>query len=290
MTAIWSRFRMPRPPAGEMPFFDHLEELRWRIIWSVLSLVVGTGVGFFLAMRLDLLGWLKRPLDAHIGGDQLIALAITDPFFITFKLALTLGIILASPIIVYQVWLFLAPALTKRERRAIVPALYMGVALFCIGVAVAYFYVLPVTTMFLAGFQTESLKLSMTGMSYFSFVIRLLVAFGIVFQLPVVILILATLGLVSSKFLASKRRFAIAGITVTAALMTPGDVASTILMMGPLMLLYEFSIVLTRLVERGRARRAAVEAAEEAAAEAAFQAEQAASAGTPAATTADTSD
>jgi sec-independent protein translocase protein TatC len=255
-----------------MPFFDHLEELRWRIIWSVLSLVAGTGIGFFLAMRLDLLGLLKRPLDAHIGGDQLIALAITDPFFITFKLALTLGFILAAPIIIYQVWLFLAPALTKRERRAIVPALYMGVALFCIGVAVAYMYVLPLTTMFLAGFQTESLRLTMTGSSYFGFVIRLLVAFGLVFQLPVVILILATLGLVSSRFLASKRRYAVAVMTVTAALMTPGDVASTILMMGPLLLLYEFSIMLTRLVERGRTRRAAAEAAEEAAAEAEFEA------------------
>jgi hypothetical protein len=109
------------------------------------------------------------------------------------------------------VWLFLAPALTRRERRAIVPALYMGVALFCVGVVVAYVYVLPLTAMFLAGFQTESLTLTMTGTLYFGFVIKLLVAFGLVFQLPVVILILATLGLVSSRFLASKRRYAVAG-------------------------------------------------------------------------------
>jgi sec-independent protein translocase protein TatC len=246
-----------------MPFFDHLEELRWRIIWSLLALVAGTGIGFFVARRLDLLGLLKRPLDPYIDGDQLIALSITDPFFITFKLALTLGFILAAPVIIYQVWLFLAPALTRRERRAIVPALYMGVALFCIGVGVAYRYVLPLTAMFLAGFQTESLTLTMTGTLYFGFVIKLLVAFGLVFQLPVVILILASLGLVSSKFLASKRRYAIAVMTVTAALITPGDVASTILMMVPLLLLYELSIVLTRLVERNRARHAAADAAAE---------------------------
>lgn len=244
-----------------MPFFDHLEELRWRIIWSLLALVAGTGVGFLLATRLDLLGMLKRPLDPYIDGEQLIALAITDPFFITFKLALTLGFILAAPIIVYQVWLFLAPALTKRERRAIVPALYLGVVLFCIGVIVAYLYVLPLTAMFLAGFQTDSLKLTMTGSLYFSFVIKLLVAFGLVFQMPVVILILATLGLVSSQFLASKRRYAVAIMTVTAALITPGDVASTILMMAPLLLLYEVSIMLTRIVERSRARQAAADAA-----------------------------
>jgi sec-independent protein translocase protein TatC len=260
-------FRGGHTNAGEMPFFDHLEELRWRLIWSILALIAGTGVGFFLATRLDLLGHLKRPLDPYIDGDQLIALSITDPFMITFKLALTLGFILAAPVIVYQMWCFFAPALTKREKRAIVPSLYLGVVLFCVGVGVAYLYVLPLTAKFLAGFQTESLRLAMTGSAYFGFVIKLLVAFGLVFQLPVVILILASLGLVSSRFLAAQRRYAIAIMTVTAALITPGDVASTVLMMGPLLLLYELSIVLTRVVERSRARHAAVEAAAEAAAE-----------------------
>ncbi|CAN5673225.1 twin-arginine translocase subunit TatC [soil metagenome] len=260
---------------GEMPFFDHLEELRWRIIWSVLALIAGTAVGFMLATRLDLLGLLKRPLDPYIAGEQLIALSITEPFFITFKLALTLGIIFAAPVIIYQMWSFLAPALTKREKRAIVPALYLGVVLFCVGVVGAYFYVLPLTAKFLAGFQTESLKLTMTGGLYFGFAIKLLVAFGLVFQLPVVILILATLGLVSSKFLSSNRRFAIAGITIVAALVTPGDVASTILMMIPLMILYELSIILTRGVERGRARQAVADAAAEARAEAEYAAAEA---------------
>ncbi|HSJ25222.1 MAG TPA: twin-arginine translocase subunit TatC [Longimicrobiales bacterium] len=263
-----NRFRRPDSPSAEMPFFDHLEELRWRIIYGLLALVVATGFGFWLALHFDLLGHLKRPLDPHIGGDQLIALSITDPFMITFKLALTLGFIFASPIIVYQVWAFLAPALTKREKRAIVPALYMGVVLFCAGVAMGYFYVLPLTAKFLAGFQTESLRMSLTGAAYFGFVIRLLLAFGLVFQLPVVILILATLGLASSKFLADKRRYAYAAMTIGAALITPGDVTSTILMMGPLWFLYEVSIALTRLVERNRARREAEDAAEEAAAEA----------------------
>jgi sec-independent protein translocase protein TatC len=261
MSSLKTRFRGPANPVGEMPFFDHLEELRWRIIWSLLALVVGTGVGFFLATRLDLLGMLKRPLDPHIGGEQLIALAITDPFLITFKLALTIGFILAAPVVIFQIWLFLAPALTRREKRAIVPALYMGVVLFCIGVVVAYRYVLPLTAMFLAGFQTDSLKLTMTASLYFGFVIKLLVAFGLVFQMPVVILILASLGLVSSRFLSSKRRYAIAAMTITAALITPGDVASTILMMVPLLLLYEVSILITRVVERSRARQAAADAA-----------------------------
>jgi sec-independent protein translocase protein TatC len=266
MLDFTSRFRAPKDPAGEMPFFDHLEELRWRIIWSVLALIGGTALGFFVAVRYDLLGLLKRPLDPYIQGEQLLALSITDPFFITFKLALTLGFIIAAPIIVYQAWSFLAPALTKREKRAIVPALYMGAVLFALGVVVAYVYVLPMTAMFLAGFQTESLKLAVTGGLYFGFVIKLLVAFGLVFELPVVVLILATLGLVTSRFLAAKRRFAIAIMAVTAALITPGDaITATIFMMGPLIILYELSIVLARLVERGRARQVAADAAAEAA-------------------------
>jgi sec-independent protein translocase protein TatC len=262
MSILGKFSRTPKSTSGEMPFFDHLEELRWRIIWSLLALVVATGFGFWVAIRFDLLGVLKRPLDPYVDGEQLLALSLTDPFFITFKLALTLGIVLAFPVMAYQLWSFLAPALTKREKRAIVPALYMGVVLFCIGVAVGYLYVLPMTAKFLAGFQTDSMKLTVTAGLYFSFAIKLLVAFGLVFELPVVVLILATLGLVSSRFLAAKRRYAIAGMAITAALITPGDaITATVFMMGPLMLLYELSIFLTRLVERSRARQAIADAA-----------------------------
>jgi sec-independent protein translocase protein TatC len=258
---LLAKIRQPQNAAAEMPFLDHLEELRWRILWSLLALVVGTAAGFLVAVHFDLLGVLKRPLDPYIGGEQLLALAITDPFFITFKLALTLGFVLAAPVITYQVWSFLAPALTSRERRSIVPALYMGVVLFALGVVVAYTYVLPMTARFLAGFQTDSLKLAITGSLYFGFVVKLLVAFGVIFELPVVILILATLGLVTSGFLARKRRHAIAIMAVTAALITPGDaITATIFMMGPLILLYELSIMLAKLVERGRAKRAAADA------------------------------
>lgn len=251
-------------PAGEMPFFDHLEELRWRIIWSIGALAVATGAGFYVAIRFDLLSILKRPLDPYIGGTELLALSVSAPFMITFQLALTLGVVAAAPIIAYQVWSFLAPALTKRERRTIVPALYLGAILFCIGVTVCYLYVLPMTLRFLGGFQSESLRWALTADFYFGFVLKLMVAFGVMFELPVVIMILATLGLVTSKFLASKRRYAIAGMAVTAALITPGDaITATVFMMGPLMLLYELSILLAKMVERGR-RRAAAEALAEA--------------------------
>src|SRR5690606_11313188 len=129
-------FRKLRPgsPAGEMPFFDHLEELRWRIVWSLLALAVGTGIGFYAAIRIDLFSVLMRPVDPYIDSVELIALSVTAPFMITLQIALTLGVILAAPIIVYQIWAFLAPALTKREKRYITPALYLGAVLFCGGV------------------------------------------------------------------------------------------------------------------------------------------------------------
>jgi sec-independent protein translocase protein TatC len=257
------RNRSPANPAGEMPFFDHLEELRWRIVWSLAALAAGTAGGFYAAIRFDLLSLLKRPLDPYIGGTELLALSVSAPFMITFQLALTLGVVAAAPIIAYQIWSFLAPALTKREKRSIVPALYLGAVLFCIGVTVCYLYVLPMTLRFLGGFQTPSLRWALTADFYFGFVLKLLVAFGVMFELPVVVMILATLGLVTSRFLASKRRYAIAVMAVAAALITPGDaITATIFMMGPLMILYELSILLAKLVERGRRRAAAESLAE----------------------------
>lgn len=257
--------RTPAGANGEMPFFDHLEELRWRIVWSLAALVGGTALGFWIAVRFDLLALLKQPLNPYVAQTQLLALSVTDPFFITFKLALTLGFIMAAPIIIYQIWSFLSPALSKRERRTILPALYLGGILFWLGVAMAYVYALPMTLKFLAGFQTESMAMTLTAGLYFSFVIKLLVAFGVIFELPVVIMILAALGLVTSRFLREKRRFAVAIMGITSALITPGDaITATIFMMGPLLLLYELSILLTRVIERSRARAAAADALGEA--------------------------
>ncbi|HEX2202834.1 MAG TPA: twin-arginine translocase subunit TatC [Longimicrobium sp.] len=247
-----------KTPSGEMPFLDHLEELRWRILWSLLAVAVCAIAGFLLVTRFDVLGLLVAPIEPFLDGGKLKYLSPTEPFFITLKLAITVGLVLASPIIVYQVWAFLSPALMPSEKRVIVPALYMGVVLFAGGVWMAYRFVLPVTLRFTMGFQTESLEQSITIGPYLAVVTRLLLAFGIVFELPVVVLILSALGLVTPEFLASKRRHAIVAITVLASVLTPGDVITvTVMMMAPLVLLYELSIVLSRLVTRKRAAAAA---------------------------------
>ena len=242
----------PKTP-GEMPFLDHLEELRWRILWSVLALIVASVVGFVLVDRMNAMQLLIRPIEPFLDGGKLKYLSPTDPFFVTIKLALITGLVLSSPIMVYQAWAFLAPALLPSEKRVIVPALYMGVVLFIVGVVMSYRLVLPMTLKFTMSFQTEFLDQSIVIGPYMAMVTRLLLAFGVVFELPVVILILSALGLVTPEFLASKRRHAIAGITVLAAVLTPGDVITvTLMMMAPLVLLYEFSIVLSRLVARRR--------------------------------------
>ncbi|MFL5538390.1 MAG: twin-arginine translocase subunit TatC [Longimicrobiaceae bacterium] len=250
-----------RTPAGEMPFLDHLEELRWRLIWSLLAVMVCAVAGYFLVTRLDVLGLLVEPIKPFLHGTKLKYLNPTEPFFITLKLAVSVGLVLASPIVIYQVWAFLAPALLPSEKRVIVPSLYMGLVLFALGVFMSYEIVLPMTLRFTMSFQTESLEQSIVIGEYLGFVTRLLLAFGAVFELPVVVLILSAMGLVTPEFLASKRRHAVVIITVAASLLTPGDVITlTIMMMVPLILLFELSIVLSRLVTRRR--RAAAAAAE----------------------------
>jgi sec-independent protein translocase protein TatC len=247
-------------PAGEMPFLDHLEELRWRLIWSLLAVTICAIAGWFLVTRFDVLGLLVVPIKPFLHGTRLKYLSPTEPFFITLKLAVSVGLVLASPIVIYQVWAFLAPALLPSERRVIVPALYMGLVLFALGVLMSYKVVLPMTLSFTMGFQTESLEQSIVIGEYLGFVTRLLLAFGAVFELPVVVLILSAMGLVTPEFLSGKRRHAIVIITVLAAVLTPGDVITlTLMMMVPLILLYEFSIVLSRLVVRRRRLEAAAE-------------------------------
>ncbi|CAN5129383.1 twin-arginine translocase subunit TatC [soil metagenome] len=244
--------------SAEMPFFDHLEELRWRLIKILLAVAIGTAVGFVLVTRLDVLGILIDPITPFLGGTRLKYLSPTEPFFITLKLAILVGFLFAFPVVLYQIWAFFSPALMPAERRLIIPALYLGLVLFASGVALAYKIVLPVTLRFTMGFQTASLEQSIVIGEYMSVVIRLLLAFGIVFEMPIVILVLSVLGVVTPEFLAEKRRHAIVSITALSSIITPGDVITiTLMMMVPLILLYELSIVLSRVVTRRRAPSAA---------------------------------
>lgn len=247
-------------PMGEMPFLDHLEELRWRIFYSLIALTITTIIGFLVVHYLGVLELLIRPAEFLVGEEGLKYFNPATPFFVTLKLGLVVGIILAFPVVVYQLWAFLSPALKREEKRVIIPSLYFGMVLFAAGVAMAYFLVLPLALQFLSGFQQAYLDPVIEVGEYLGFVTKLLVAFGVVFELPVVIMILSALGLVTPAFLREKRRHAIVGMATLAVMLTPGDLASTILMMAPMMLLYEGSIFLSVMIHRKRRERERLEA------------------------------
>ncbi|MDA0312285.1 MAG: twin-arginine translocase subunit TatC [Gemmatimonadetes bacterium] len=244
---------------GEMPFLDHLEELRWRIAWSVLSVAIGAGLGFWLVYHYDVLDLLIAPVRSASGDPdfQLQYLVPGGAFFITLRLAIYSGIIMAFPIVAYHVWSFLSPALDKREKRAIVPALYLGMVLFVAGMALAYFFALPATLKFFLLFETEALKSALEINETIGFIVKMLLVFGAMFELPIVVMLLSVMGLVTPRFLREKRRHAIVVITIVASFITPGDlIVLTVMMMVPLVLLYELGIFLSVLVYRGKDKRA----------------------------------
>jgi sec-independent protein translocase protein TatC len=252
-------------PKGEMPFLDHLEELRWRIFKALGALGIGILIGLVAVFQLPVMDVLLNPLNTVIGSlesegatwlgtaasGRLMFTALAEPFFFILKIGLLSGVILSSPFVIYQVWAFLSPALEDHERRAIIPSLYLGLVLFSLGVALAYFVALPVTIRFLLLFGADYFMPMLTAGSYLAFVVRLMLAFGVAFELPVVVMILSAMGLVTPSFLRAKRRHAIVIITVAAAVLSPGDVITvTLLLMVPLVLLYEFSILLSSMIHR----------------------------------------
>ena len=245
------------PESAEMPFLDHLEELRWRILWSLLALMVGVVIAFVLFMNLDVIGILEKPILPFLGGRKLVYTHPGDPFQIVMGASVPLGIVLAMPVIVYQVWAFVAPALFSHERKVIIPVFFGAIFLFLGGASLCYFFVLPLALKWLMGFQSAALEPMITASEYFGFATSMTLAFGLSFELPIVILLLATLGIVTPAFLSKYRRHAIVACVIIGAFLTPGDLVwTTLLMAVPLYMLYEVSIVLAIIVHRRRSRRA----------------------------------
>ncbi len=242
-----------RRTRGEMPFLDHLEELRWRILWSLAALVVGTVIGFLVVQHFDVLALLKRPIAPFLSDGKLFITRPTDAFLITLKLALLVGIVLAAPVIIWQVWAFFEPALYPRERRFAAPALVAGLVLFLVGVFIAYTWVLPAALRILFSFQRADLESIITADEYFGFAAQIVLAFGVMFELPLVIVLLSAFRLVDPRFFAKHRPIALVLAAIIAAVLTPPDVLSMSMLLIPLLLLYESGIVIGRLVWRARA-------------------------------------
>jgi sec-independent protein translocase protein TatC len=239
---------------AEMPFLDHLEELRRRVIWCLIALVLLSIVGFFLVTEAGILEILERPFNQVLPNEGLRYTSPTTPVVITFKLAFVVGFILSLPVIAYQTWAFFSPALYEHEKKYVVPAISVGFVLFLFGIAMAYFLVLPLGLRFLIGFQAETLTPIITVDEYLRFATRLILAFGLIFEMPVVLVLLSFMGLVTPAGLRKYQRHALVILAIASALLTPADLGTMFMLLVPMVLLYELSIWLVRVVGGGRSR------------------------------------
>jgi len=242
----------------QMTILEHLGELRKRLFIALGSATLAVVVAFILQDRVFAI--LKRPLDLVEGQKaQLVTLSPTEPFMTTLKVSIYAGLLMALPIIMWQLWAFIMPALYENEKKTVLPYVALTTGLFVGGVAFAYFLVLPIGLDWLVGYGGDTFRQDMRAGEYLNFVVLFLLAFGLVFELPVAILSLAAMRIVDTRFLRRKRRHAIVVIAIVSMVITPSqDPVSMLLLVGPLVLLYEISLVLVALMERRRARRSQV--------------------------------
>lgn len=235
----------PEPPpaaaAAEMSLVGHLTELRDRLIRVVLAVAVASIVGFLLGDQ------IVSILRAPIPGDKpLYYTGLGDAFVIKLKIAVVVGIILAMPVILYQVWAFVAPGLTPTERRVVRPWIPLALAFFVVGVAIAYI-ILPFAAGFLVGFSTTDLQPLITAGAYFDFVTTLFLAFGLIMEFPILLYGLSRVGIVTSKRLSGARRMAILAIAIFATAITPGgDLVSPFALGMTMYVLFEGTIIAIR--------------------------------------------
>lgn len=250
---------MSKRSNAEMPFLEHLEELRWRIIWALAAVAVGIAIGFYLVLHFNLVKQLETPILPYLNGRNVVGTHPTDGLQITISASMWIGAVLSFPVVIYQAWSFLLPALYPRERSLLIAALIGGVVLFAIGGLFAYVVVIPISLPWLFQFFQGTIDPMITAQNYFGFVFGTVLTFGIAFELPVVVLLLSAAGLVTPALLRRYRRHAFLLILVAGALLTPGsDITSTLALAGPLYLLFELSVLLAGNIWRRRRREDAV--------------------------------
>ena len=238
------------PEGGsEQSFLSHLIELRERLLKAVAAVLVVLVALIPIANKLY--GWLALPLIKHLPqGGTMIATEVASPFLTPLKLAFFVALFISTPIILYQLWAFVAPGLYRNEKRLAIPILVSSVILFYVGCAFAYFLVLPAVFTFMTAVAPAGVAVMPDIGHYLSFVLMLFLAFGLCFEVPVVLVILVALGVVTPAQLAGSRRYAIVGSFVIAAVLTPPDVLSQTMLAVPMCVLYELGIVGARALMR----------------------------------------
>lgn len=238
------------PPKKAMPFLDHLEELRWRLLKSIVAIIAMSMVAFYFSDH------IFKFVIIPLGDIKLHFTEVTGSFYAYLKLSLIVGVVGALPIIFYQIWSFIGPGLYKHEKAMVLPLVGVSTLLFLLGAAFCYYVMLPISLAFLIGFSGEILSPIITVGSYISFAGLLALAFGFGFQLPVIGYFLAKIGILRPEFLVKTRRYALVTMLIVGAILTPPDVFTQVLLAAPLYILYEISIIVVRITANNRDRKA----------------------------------
>jgi len=231
------------------PITDHLEELRRRIIKCVIAVFIGFAGSYTFSEQI--FNFLVSPLVKVLPKEShLIYTSLPEAFFTYLKVSLFTGLIIACPVIFYQIWKFILPGLYEKEKSYVLPFVIVATIFFLLGVSFSFFVVFPVGFKFFLGFSTDMISALPSMKEYLGFSMKLLFAFGLTFELPVIMYFLAKMGLVDHRMLKSKRKYAILIVAVVAAILTPPDIISQVLLAVPLIGLYEVSIWLTYVVRK----------------------------------------
>ena len=235
------------PDAPQETFISHLIELRSRLLRAIVAVIVVFAALFYFAK--DIYAVLAQPLLRVLPqGSTMIATDVTGTFLVPLKVTLMASFLIALPYVLYQAWAFVAPGLYQHEKRLALPVLVSSVLFFAVGMAFAYFFVFPVAFGFFAGYTPAGVQMMTDIDKYLSFVLAMFLAFGITFEVPVIVIVLVRLNVVSLAKLRSIRAYVIVGAFVVGAIFTPPDVLSQLMLAVPLWLLFELGVVLARFV------------------------------------------